>query len=185
MIGQRFGLFPVVNVEHYHDLGKLLFAFVFFWGYVTFSQYMLIWYASFPETAYWFEIRGFTSVEDAATFAGPWTLMGWLILFGHFVFPFAALLSKHVKRNRTALFIIACWMVFICYVDIFWIAMPALTSPDFPIPVPELLAAVGLVCLMLAGAVRLAARHPLTAYNDPRMHESLGLETAAWAPIHH
>ncbi len=38
-----------VTVEHYHDLGKLTFAFVFFWAYIAFSQYMLIWYANMPE----------------------------------------------------------------------------------------------------------------------------------------
>ena len=39
----------VMTMEHYHDLGKLTFAFVFFWGYIAFSQYMLIWYANMPE----------------------------------------------------------------------------------------------------------------------------------------
>ena len=38
-----------VTIEHYHDLGKLTFGFVFFWGYIAFSQYMLIWYANMPE----------------------------------------------------------------------------------------------------------------------------------------
>ena len=38
-----------ITTEHYHDLGKLLFAFVFFWGYIAFSQYMLIWYGNIPE----------------------------------------------------------------------------------------------------------------------------------------
>ncbi|HQP44730.1 MAG TPA: hypothetical protein PLV66_13755, partial [Thermoanaerobaculales bacterium] len=28
-----------VTIEHYHDLGKLLFAFVVFWAYIAFSQY--------------------------------------------------------------------------------------------------------------------------------------------------
>ena len=38
-----------ISVEHYHDLGKLTFAFTVFWGYIAFSQYMLIWYANMPE----------------------------------------------------------------------------------------------------------------------------------------
>ncbi|MEM6749975.1 MAG: hypothetical protein AAF612_05840, partial [Planctomycetota bacterium] len=58
MLLQKAGLMRIVSVEHYHDLGKLMFAFVFFWGYIAFSQYMLIWYASLPETTYWFEMRG-------------------------------------------------------------------------------------------------------------------------------
>ena len=46
-----------VTVEHYHDLGKLLFAFVIFWGYIAFSQYMLIWYANIPEESDWYRVR--------------------------------------------------------------------------------------------------------------------------------
>ena len=185
MTGQRFGYFPAINTEHFHDLGKLLFAFVFFWGYVGFSQFMLIWYASLPETTYWWEIRGVTSSAGAPTSGSAWTKVAWLVLFGHLIFPFAALLSKHVKRNRKALMAIAIWMLFICWVDLFWITMPALVSPDFLIPIPEILCAVGCVAVLVAGALKIAARASLTAYNDPRMHESLGLDTSAWAPIHH
>ena len=43
-----------VTIEHYHDLGKLLFAFVVFWGYIAFSQYLLVWYANLPEETQWY-----------------------------------------------------------------------------------------------------------------------------------
>jgi hypothetical protein len=46
-----------VTVEHYHDLGKMLFAFTVFWAYVGFSQFMLIWYANVPEETYWYKER--------------------------------------------------------------------------------------------------------------------------------
>jgi len=42
-----------VNNEHYHDLGKWLFALTVFWAYVSFSQYMLIWYGNLPEETFW------------------------------------------------------------------------------------------------------------------------------------
>lgn len=184
MTGQKFGYFSAVTKEHFHDLGKLLFAFVFFWGYVGFSQYMLIWYASLPETTYWWEIRGITTVHDAPTYGGPWAYVGWLMLFGHLLIPFAVLLSKHVKRNRLALMCVAIWMLFICYVDLFWVAIPALVSPGFVVPVPETLCAIGCVAITVAFALRLAAKNSLTAYKDPRMHESLALDTTAWAPLY-
>ena len=38
----------IINIEHYHDLGKFLFAFTVFWSYIAFSQYLLIWYAKYP-----------------------------------------------------------------------------------------------------------------------------------------
>jgi len=39
----------VINQEHYHDLGKWMFAMTAFYTYIAFSQYMLIWYANLPE----------------------------------------------------------------------------------------------------------------------------------------
>jgi len=49
-LAQQRGAFRrAVTVEHYHDLGKQLFSYVFFWGYIAFSQYLLIWYANLPE----------------------------------------------------------------------------------------------------------------------------------------
>ena len=47
----------VVNREHLHDLGKLLFGFIVFWAYIGFSQYMLIWYGNLPEETIWFAHR--------------------------------------------------------------------------------------------------------------------------------
>ena len=38
-----------VHIEHYHDLGKWMFALTIFWAYIAFSQYLLIWYANIPE----------------------------------------------------------------------------------------------------------------------------------------
>ena len=47
-----------INVEHFQDMGKLLFAFgVVFWAYIGYSQYMLIWYANIPIETQWFMAR--------------------------------------------------------------------------------------------------------------------------------
>lgn len=190
MLGQRAGYFPAITVEHFHDLGKLLFAFVFFWGYVAFSQFMLIWYASLPETTYWFEMRGITSVsgdalqEAPGTFGGGYAFLAWTLLFAHLLLPFAILLSKHVKRNRTALFTMACWMLTLCYIDIYWVIMPAFSTPDVLFGLPEIGCVVFCVSIMLAEALRRASGVSLTAHQDPRMFESLALDTTAWAPLY-
>ena len=42
MLFQRLGAAKhSITIEHYHDVGKMLFAFVFFWGYIAFCQFML------------------------------------------------------------------------------------------------------------------------------------------------
>ncbi|MEM8783740.1 MAG: hypothetical protein AAGE65_12915 [Planctomycetota bacterium] len=189
---KKRGYLPNVNVEHFHDLGKLLFAFVFFWGYVSFSQFMLIWYANLPETTYWWEIRGGTTlaggVQDAAapTYLSGWSWVLLFLLFFHLFLPFAILLSKHVKRHPFWRTVMCVWLLVVVYVDLYWYVMPVLTSPNIGLgylPI-DLLVGAGLICLLLASAIRRLAKHSLVAKNDPRMKESLALDTNVWAPIH-
>lgn len=185
MVLQKKGYLKTVTVEHYHDLGKLLFAFVFFWGYVSFSQFMLIWYASLPETTYWFELHGMTTVKSAPQYGSGWTYISLLILFGHLLVPFAFLLSRHVKRNLTALACAATWMLLMVYLDFYWYAMPFFESPGVTFGLPEIGAVLMLLSLVLAKFVRRYARHAPLAHGDPRLHESTALDTNVWAPIHH
>ena len=103
-----------VTVEHYHDLGKLLFGFIVFWSYIAFSQYFLIWYSNIPEETVWFTHR----------WEGSWKYVSMLIIFGHFVFPFLALLGRDAKRNIKFLSMMAIWILFIHFVDLYWLIHP-------------------------------------------------------------
>ena len=169
---QKLGQLRSVTVEHYHDLGKLQFAFVFFWGYIAFSQFMLIWYANLPATTYWFENRGASTAQGATN---GWTWVSLLLLFGNLLIPFAGLLSRHVKRNRRALGFWAIWLLVMHWVDLWWLVMPQL-SLDVKFPFVEFAAVVGLAGLFLAGVVRKTSVHRLVASGDPRLGESLAFE---------
>ena len=39
----------VADADKFHDLGKLMFAFVMFWTYFSVSQLLIIWSANLPE----------------------------------------------------------------------------------------------------------------------------------------
>ena len=176
---QSKGLLPSVNVEHYHDLGKLMFAFVFFWGYIAFSQYMLIWYANLPEVTYWLEAHGM-STDSASPFSGTgWSVIAIVLLFGHLLIPFAGLLSRRFKRNPFTLSFWALWLVVMCYVDLYWVARPVLSfygvGWDWTDAVLGLLCAVGVMGVFVAGVARRLANAPLTPLHDPRLGESLAL----------
>lgn len=164
---QSSGVFQrEINVEHYHDLGKFLFAFVFFWGYIAFSQFMLIWYADIPEETFWFKLR----------FEGPWATVSTILLFGHFVLPFAGLLSRHAKRRLAILTFWAVWLLAMHAVDLFWLVVPNVESTGTlvgPIDV-ACLAAVG--GLWLFALTKLAGARPLIPINDPRLPQSLAFE---------
>ena len=82
-----------VTVEHYHDIGKFIFAFTVFWAYSGFSQYFLIWYGNIPEETVWYLHR----------WEHGWSFVSMFLFFGHFVFPFLFLMSREPKRNIKAM----------------------------------------------------------------------------------
>ena len=157
-----------VSVEHYHDLGKLLFGFVVFWAYIAFSQYMLQWYANLPEETHWFVVRQ----------QHGWGWVGLALVFGHFLIPFAALLSRAPKRRPRFLAAAAAWMLAMHWVDLYWLVMPA-ASPGSPaLHVVDLTVLAGLVSLLVAAAAFLARGRALVPEGDPRLEESLAFENA-------
>jgi hypothetical protein len=112
---QKRGLLgDAVNHEHLHDLGKWMFAFTFFWGYIAFSQYMLIWYANLPEETQFYIPRQIQ----------PWASISLVLLIVHLVIPFPGLLSRHVKRRNRVLAFWAVWSLCACALDQFWLIIP-------------------------------------------------------------
>jgi hypothetical protein len=170
---QRSGYLPSVSAEHYHDLGKLLFTFVFFWGYIAFSQFMLIWYGALAEETYWFELRGVTT-ETGSPYNSGWTYVALVLLFGHLLIPFVLLLPRWVKRSRRLLTFWAVWMLTMHWVDQWWVVMPNYSTPDPSLPVVELLCLVGIGGVAVGGAVLRATGQGLIAAGDPRLGDSLG-----------
>jgi hypothetical protein len=156
-----------VTVHHFHDLGKMMFAFTIFWAYIGFAQFMLIWYANIPEETLWFKHR----------FAGDWGCVSWVLLFGHFVIPFFGLLSRHVKRSRKALAFWAIWQLVMIYLDMYWLIMPELhTGGVVPFGIIDITTWLGVIALFVAGVAYRAKSIDLVATNDPRLPKSLAFE---------
>lgn len=167
LLFQRFRLLTsVVTEEHHHDLGKLLFAFVVFWAYIAFSQFMLIWYANIPEETIWYAHRWHHGWEYASV----------LLAVGHFVLPFFLLLPRAVKRNRRLMAVAACWLLLMHYLDLYWLVMPGFQQEGLQPHLMDLLTLVGLGGLFLAAACRLAQGPALIPTRDPRLAESLSFE---------
>jgi hypothetical protein len=91
---RRFlGAEAIITDVHFHDLGKLCFAFTAFWGYLTFGQYLVIWYGNMPEETHWARIRLIT----------PWATSTVIAVIGVFFAPFFGLLSKAAKLFKPTL----------------------------------------------------------------------------------
>lgn len=159
-------LADTITVEHYHDIGKFLFAFIIFWGYIGFSQYFLIWYANIPEETIWYLAR----------WEGSWKIVTMVLVFGHFIIPFMLLLPRAMKRNFTALRIMAIWILIMHWLDLYWLAMPSLHHHGAVISWMDLAAFAGIGGIFLWSIMRRYASHPLVPVNDPRLETSIKMK---------
>jgi hypothetical protein len=152
-----------ITEDHLHDLGKLLFSFVIFWTYIAFSQYMLIWYANLTDEIPWYVLR----------LQGHWRGVAIALMIGHFVVPFAVLLSRRAKRSWITLGLVAVWILAFHYLDLYWQVMPVL-HPAGVLPhwldVVWLLVFVGIMTLGMLYGLRSAALVPM---RDPRLANSM------------
>ncbi|HYS09809.1 MAG TPA: hypothetical protein VEP66_13740 [Myxococcales bacterium] len=156
-------LAAVITEDHQHNVGKLMLAFVCFWAYMAFSQYMLIWAGNLPEEVQWIVRRSH----------GIWRPVGILILVGHFLLPFFALLSRDLKRNPPALAAVAAWVLVIHYVDVYWVVMPALSESRLGLHWTHLTAFVGVGGASVAAALALFRGAAPVPIRDPFLEESL------------
>lgn len=158
-----------ITVEHYHDLGKLLFAFVVFWAYIAFSQLLLIWMGNIPEETLWYGHRWHPPF---------WRAVSWLLIFGHFALPFLFLLPRTVKRTRPLLALGAAWMLLMHLVDLGWLVLPTATQDPAPVRITDLFLFAGMGCLYFAMLLFVLQRRPLIPVGDPRLSDSIAFENA-------
>src|SRR5262249_41375340 len=115
LLSRRRPLADFIQPRHLHDLRQMLFAFVIFSAYVSYSQYLIVWSGNLPEEIPWYLAR----------FRGGWGWVGLAILVLQFVVPFALLLSRAANRNPRILFMAAALLVVIRFADICWLVLPA------------------------------------------------------------
>jgi hypothetical protein len=161
-----------ITVEHRHDTGKLLFGFVFFWGYIAFSQFLLIWYASIPEEVQWYAVR---QIDPTST--GISRAVALLFIF-HLIIPFLGMLSRFVRRQEGILAGWGVYMLVMHWFDLYFIIAPEneLKAGKWPLGVVEIGTMVGLGCLYIAALLYIAAGNWLVPVRDPRLAESLAFE---------
>ncbi|HLJ86476.1 MAG TPA: hypothetical protein VKZ53_06610 [Candidatus Angelobacter sp.] len=104
----------IFRKDHLHDFGKLTFAFVILWAYLSFSQWLIIWSGNMVDEIRWYLDR----------LRGGWQTIGVALICFHFVLPFALMLSRNLKRNRRKLAAVALWLVFMRLLDLFWLIEP-------------------------------------------------------------
>jgi hypothetical protein len=149
--------------HHMHSMGKLLFAFLCFWAYTAFAQFLLQWIADIPEETPWFHIRLWSD----------WIWVGWFLVVFHFALPFVILLSKRLKFSRARLSFMAVWLLVAHAVDVYWIVLPQLTGDGPHFNLSDLFAFVGIGGVAIAFLIFRLRGRMLVPVGDPFLANAL------------
>ena len=163
MLSRREPMNHVLRAVHFHDLGKLMFAFVMLWAYFSFSQFLIIWAGNLPEEITFYLAR----------MHNGWGAVSLIIVVGHFVLPFCLLLSADLKKRPNSLAVVAWFIVGIRLVDLIWIVAPTFNQSGMPVSLANIGIPIGLGGLWLflfAGQLR---KYPLVPVNDPDFQDML------------
>jgi hypothetical protein len=152
----------LTNDEHLHDLGKFIFAFSIFWGYLWFAQTMLIWYGNIPEETIYFQVR----------FKGDYSFIFWTMLIINFVAPLLILMTKDAKRNYTTMTFMCILLLFGHWLDFYQMVFPG-PSKHLPSMLYDFGIGLGFVGLIMFVTARSLAKRSILAKNHPFFKESI------------
>jgi hypothetical protein len=157
-----------INHEHYHDLGKWIFALTCFYTYIAVSQFLLIWYADLPEETVFYRHRAH----------GGWLAISLALPFLRFFIPFFTLIARPVKRKLKVVGVMAAYSLIMVYLDLYWVVMP-----NFYAEGPQIhwldFATLG-ATVTVTGLVFWSRfkKHKLAPVGDLRFEQSLHFENA-------
>lgn len=152
----RFG-FLALSTKQLHDLGNLLLAFVVFWTYVSFSQFLIIWSGNLPREISWYLPRR----------EGGWQYLAVFLALFQFAVPFALLLSRAAKRHHRRLAPIAALVLLSNLVNVYWLVAPSVQPGPIRIHWLDLLALAGVGGIWAFACLRALRKRPLLVPEIP------------------
>jgi hypothetical protein len=153
----------VARADVFHDLGKLMFAFLMLWAYFSISQLLIIWSANLPEEIPFYLER----------LHGPWAPISIALLVLQFVLPFLLLLSRELKRNPMAVRRVAVWILIMRVVDIVWTIGPVFRHEGSSLHWLDFAFVLGIGALWLPLFWRSLGGRPLVPARDPYFKEAM------------
>ncbi len=151
-----------IQKRHFHDLGKLLFAFNMLWAYFGFSQLLIIWSGNQPEEITFYRTRLY----------GAWGVVAVMVLLLTFALPFIVLLSRDVKRTAGLISKVAVWMIVMRLLDLYWMTRPEFTRSPIPSWM-DVVVPVALIGLWLGFFAMNLKQRPLLPLGDPKLAEAI------------
>jgi len=152
----------MLRPDFVHDHGKWTLTFIMVWAYFSFSQWLIIWAGNLPDEITFYLKR----------LNGGWGWVGLFLALFHFVVPFVILLSRPFKRDIRRLVWLAVWLLFMRYVDLFWIIEPNFSS-TLTITLADIVVPVAIGGFWLAFYFSNLGSLPLLPVYDPTAGEVL------------
>jgi len=149
---RAMGLDGLLSSKQLHDLGKLMFGFTVFWGYLMWSQFLVIWYGNIPEETYfvWYRLWG------------AWRPVGATVFILVFVVPFLGLLGAKPKKFPPTLMGFAVVSLVGLWLERYLEVVPSVSAGAGPtIGVPEIGVTLLFGGLFLLAFGWFAARYPM------------------------
>ena len=143
------GILPKMDGHQYMNMGKYLFVFSVFWGYLWYSQYMLIWYGNLPWEAEFYLIQ-----------KELFPLLFQLNFVLNFVIPFLVLLSPVTKRNPHVLMAVSLVILVGHMIDLYLSMIPALHPDGKSFPLATILIFSGFIIIYYLRILRRFERYP-------------------------
>ena len=153
----------IVSTEHFHDLGKYLFAFTVFYCYIAGAQFYFIWYSNIPEETIWYLHR----------WIGSWKVISVLLIVGKFFIPFFILIFRGSKRNIRLLQVMTIWVLFMHYIDINFIIMPTVHKTNFHFGLYDLITMLSFALIFIGGFKFITTRSNLVPLKDTELVHSI------------
>lgn len=133
-----------LSSSHFHDVGKLFFAFCLVWADFFYVQLLVIWYGNLSEE---------TSYVIQRVMLFPWRPLAWTIFVVSFIIPFFLLLSRK-NKTRPVFMLILCSVVIVgLWLEHLLLLGPALSHQASTLPLGF---ADGLITLGFLGLMALA-----------------------------
>ena len=161
--GQHLG--ESIHPHHLHDLGKLVFAFCIFTGYLFYVQFLVIWYGNLPEETRYIILR----VRST-----PWEPIAWLALMTIFMIPFLGLLRRKIKTKPMAIIMISVIVLAGMWLERFLLVAPSIWKGEgIPLGLLEVLITAGFFGLMALSLTFFLRRVPLLPISDPLFRKAI------------
>ena len=159
------GLQEYIHPHHLHDLGKLLFAFCLFTGYLFYVQFLVIWYGNLPEETKYIILRVRFS---------PWEPLGWTILGMILILPFLVLLRRKLKMNLAVMIPVSLVVLGGMWLERFILVAPSLwKEKSLPLGLLEIIITAGFFGVMALSLTVFLRRVPLLPVSDPLFREAM------------